>query len=45
MPSEELILALISKVSIEKENNLYKYLINNFKVEPKLTKQKSLQDA
>lgn len=45
MPSVDSVLALLSKVSIDKENNLYKYPINNFKFEPKLAKQKSVQDA
>lgn len=38
MPSVESVLALLSKVSIDKENNLFKYPINNFKFEPKLSK-------
>lgn len=36
MPSVESILALLSKVSIDRENNLFKYPVNNFKFEPKL---------
>ena len=38
MPNVESVLALLSKVSIDKENNLFKYPINNFKFEPKLQK-------
>ena len=38
MPNVESVLALFSKVSIDKENNLFKYPINNFKFEPKLKK-------
>jgi transposase-like protein len=45
MPSVESVLALLSKVSIDKENNLYKYPINNFKFEPKLKKQKSVEKS
>lgn len=41
MPSVESVLALMSKVSIDRENNLFKYPITNFKFEPKLTKEKS----
>lgn len=40
MPSVESVLALMSKVSIDRENNLYKYPINNFKFEPSLAKIK-----
>lgn len=36
MPNVESVLALLSKVSIDRENNLFKYPINNFKFEPKL---------
>jgi putative transposase len=45
MPSVESVLALLSKVSIDKENNLYKYPINNFKFETKLKKQKSVEKS
>jgi putative transposase len=38
MPTVESVLALLSKVSMDKENNLYKYPIINFKFEQKLTK-------
>ena len=38
MPNVESVLALLSKVSIDKENNLFKYPINNFKFESKLKK-------
>ena len=41
MPSIESVLALLSKVSIDRENNLYKFPINNFKFEPKLKQIKS----
>ena len=41
MPSIESVLALLSKVSIDRENNLYKYPINNFKFEQKLERIKS----
>jgi putative transposase len=45
MPSVESVLALLSKVSIDRENNLFKYPINNFKFEPKLTKIKSGEES
>jgi putative transposase len=45
MPSVESILALLSKVSIDRENNLFKYPINNFKFEPKLKKIKSGEES
>ena len=38
MPNVESVLTLLSKVSIDKENNLFKYPINNFKFESKLKK-------
>ena len=38
MPNVESVLALLSKVSIDRENNLFNYPINNFKFEPKLNK-------
>jgi putative transposase len=44
MPSVESVLALMSKVSIDRENNLYKYPINNFKFAPNLAKQKSVEE-
>lgn len=40
MPNIESVLALLSKVSIDRENNLYKYSINNFKFEQKLERKK-----
>lgn len=40
MPSVESVLALLSKVSIDRENNLFKYPIVNFKFDDKLKKQK-----
>ena len=39
MPNVESVLALLSKVSIDRENNLFKYPINNFKFEPKLNEK------
>ena len=41
MPNVESVLALLSKVSIDRENNLFNYPINNFKFETKL---KRMQD-
>lgn len=41
MPTIESVLALLSKVSIDRENNLFKYPINQFKFEKKLERKKS----
>jgi putative transposase len=45
MPNVESVLALLSKVSIDRENNLFKYPINNFKFELKLKKIKSGEES
>ena len=44
MPSVESVLALLSKVSIDRENNLFKYPINNFKFEPKLENKNQVKN-
>jgi putative transposase len=41
MPSVESVLALLSKVSMDKENKLFAYPINNFKFEAKLKRRNS----
>jgi transposase-like protein len=44
MPNIESVLALLSKVSIDRENNLYKYPINNFKFEDKLKSKNQMSN-